>query len=826
MNEEKLARSANPKWGIPPQSYRDHILAVVENALYFAKQMLRYQKKKPKVFEAIIEAASALHDLGKLDVLGQQILSGQRSGKMLNHVDAGVAVLVYMYRKSNNFAYLLAAIIIHGHHIGFMNDQVRGSPGFTRSSLLNDPSLLRDHQTMEKYLGCRSAQKRVEVAHYVDRHLEALIKEHIDITGLPIKKLPSLKTATALEVRFLSSCLVAADHADATRHTGFPAITKDSEVYPLRARERRQQLERLVRERFGKIGDHKDNPRQASRLRQFRAAKTIEIEETHPGFLAVKGPVGSAKTTAYAEIGLRLAENDDLRRMFILAPYNTIIDQTVETFRDLLVLPDEYYPDRIVAAHHCNNDYGGQLTKAYNVTHMSPVVASSGVQFFETLASDNPARSKKAHNLPGSVIIFDEFPKLLPITLWPVASLWLRELVDNWGCKVIYSSGTPVEFWDIPLLQSEQLGCISKIAPQKVVTYPTAEKQLRKVEKDRIKYENLGVRTFFEIVNDIFEKPGPRVVVCNTVQNAALIAHYVSLQHGRESVEHLSTALCPRDRMGYVDADRQRHLGVIGRVKKRLEDKEDTNWVLVATSCVESGLDFSFRTGFSEERSLESLSQTSGRVSRKMEYDCSVVYNFILRGDLKTENPSFVVSSRVLHEIFENGEEISPELCTAAYWRELEQTFGGKSFEKAVDLVRAERTLSMKQVSADFRVINTPATPVLISSGIFERFIVGEMEGSPWTLQEQMQQESVQIFSSKLEKGQYPIVPLSDFVEHDLFETNREWERFPPEDIYIWAGGYDKDFLGYMNEVLLQLGVEGVERAPIPWNDDLQHKYG
>ena len=48
----------------------------------------------------------------------------------------------------------------------------------------------------------------------------------------------------------------------------------------------------------------------------------------------------------------------------------------------------------------------------------------------------------------------------------------------------------------------------------------------------------------------------------------------------KQSVVHLSTALTPSDREKIVES-----------IKKRLDDKSDNNWTIVATSCVESGMD-------------------------------------------------------------------------------------------------------------------------------------------------------------------------------------------------------------------------------------------
>ena len=75
--------------------------------------------------------------------------------------------------------------------------------------------------------------------------------------------------------------------------------------------------------------------------------------------------------------------------------------------------------------------------------------------------------------------------------------------------------------------------------------------------------------------------------------------------YGRNQVEHLSTALTARDRAR-----------TLARVRQRLRDPSDCDWTLVATSCVEAGVDFSFSVGFRETASLSSLLQASGRVNR------------------------------------------------------------------------------------------------------------------------------------------------------------------------------------------------------------------
>src|SRR5262249_23163197 len=153
----------------------------------------------------------------------------------------------------------------------------------------------------------------------------------------------------------------------------------------------------------------------------------------------------------------------------------------------------------------------------------------------------------------------------------------------------------------------------------------------------------------------------PRLLIVNTVQSAAAIARHLAQRFGGERVEHLSTALTPRDRRATLDL-----------VKLRLR-QPNRNWTLVATSCVEAGVDLSFRTGIRERCSLNSLLQTSGRVNRSNEYGQADVWDIQLHhNDLLRLHPAFEASARVLGELFDQ-KQVSPEFCTEALRREITQ---------------------------------------------------------------------------------------------------------------------------------------------------------
>src|SRR5205823_1999425 len=97
--------------------------------------------------------------------------------------------------------------------------------------------------------------------------------------------------------------------------------------------------------------------------------------------------------------------------------------------RKSLLWPGED-PADVVAAHHHRVQFDAKDARLYAFLWHAPVVVTTAVQFFETLASNHPSALRKLHQLPGSAIFIDEAHAALPAHLWPVAWKWLRELAD------------------------------------------------------------------------------------------------------------------------------------------------------------------------------------------------------------------------------------------------------------------------------------------------------------------------------------------------------------------------------------------------------------
>lgn len=208
---------------------------------------------------------------------------------------------------------------------------------------------------------------------------------------------------------------------------------------------------------------------------------------------------------------------------------------------------------------------------------------------------------------------------------------------------------------------------------------------------------------------------GSKLVVLNTVESAAALAKYLK-ESGRD-VLHLSSALTPDDRERTTNEIRR-------RLKPPSGSPED--WTLVATSCVECGLDFSFHYGFCELRLLPSHIQIAGRVRRECEdgFTDALLEVFTVVDDSFTADPSFNDATAVFKRMIATG-ELPESSVTQAVTRAFrnECKLSGSLSD---DLRRAEKQRAFSSVAEQFRVIKDETITVIADQQLASRVRSGE----------------------------------------------------------------------------------------------------
>ena len=714
-----LAHSARKNY--PPQTYEAHVRGVCERAGKYAAEAECYSVKANGILSAIVRDSALLHDLGKLEERNQSVLreqSRRRRHLPVDHTDAGSAALQKMGSGC-------AAMLVYSHH--------QGLPDLSTEFAARGCSIFRNG----------NAAVRAET----DAALPALLRQHEALfPRKPNKEVQAYDGDPAVFLRMALSCLADADHGDTAAAFG----QTEKAMPELRPQERLAALDHYV-SKFGETDE-----RSSLRRELYQSCRSVEA---HSGFSVCGSPVGSGKTTAVMAHLLEQACKRNARRIFVVLPYTSIIRQSVDIYRKALVLPGET-PEDVVAELHSRADFEDIETRYLTALWRAPIVVTTAVAFFETLSSHNPAALRRLHELPGSLIFVDEAHSALPLRLLPLAWHWMNVLSDEWSCYWVLASGSLVRYWEL-----QPLSGLSMPRPEIAeLVRPDLQRELSRYESNRITFrwreKPIGRKELAEWVQEAL---GPRLLILNTVQSAAVIAADIAAEFGQTHVEHLSTALTPEDRGNTID-----------RIRRRLADPDDADWTLVATCCVEAGVDFSFRTGFREISSLLSLLQAAGRVNRHGRNTEAVMWSFSLQDDsMLPKNPALDVSAAVLRSYFQKRLPITPELSTRSMQDELVRD--DSCMSAICDFAELEAAQQFRTLAQKFRVIDQKTVLAVPDDSMASAIAEGR---ASW---QELQRHAVSVRKEKI-------------VLWHLREI--------ADGIYQWTLGYDS-FLGYMHGVLL-----------------------
>lgn len=726
-----LAHSAQPKKGLSEQTYQEHIIGVFQRAQTYVEEMLQYtQAALSETIKAIVLWAACFHDLGKLAEENQEVLIGKKQAKHLpvNHVDAGVVYLKEIEKRME------AALLVYSHH--------RGLPSVPQEILRPFP--FRDVEVKEKN----------------DNNLNKYLSLHQNEVIVDLEKAKQLAIPNGLVRRLALSCLVDADHSDTARYV--------KPNYETEWEERLNKLDQYVHKVYK---ENEKNERNELRNQIYFSCRN---RDTDHSIYYCDSPVGTGKTTAIMAHLLKAAIQKKLRHIIIVLPFTNIITQSVKVYRKALVLDGED-PESIVVEHDHQADFSSFEARELAVLWNAPIIVTTAVQFFESLGSNEPARLRKLHELPGSGIFIDESHAAIPTWLWPQAWIWLKNLTKKWGCHLVLASGTTARFWKIEGFVNEEEQ-IPKLLPEELRIQANEYEQKRVELKVNLNHLDSNEPITFSKIDDLIDfmisRKGPRMIIMNTVFSAAYLAN--QMRNQGLDVLHLSTALTPKNREPIINEIYER----LKKDKNTKRLKYQPDWTLVATSCAEAGLNFSFRNGFSELRSIQSYLQIDGRVNRDGEYKDSEMWCFVINDPNMKTHPGFKTSQKVFTQLIEaellNKLTIT-ELVTETIKREIKEDRN----EKIEKILQYERNHQYPEVADICKIISSDTRLVVMEPEIIHMLENGEKVSSI-----QLIKNSVQIWASK--KTELGLQPINGHQE-----------------IYRWFdNGYDPYFLGYMKAIL------------------------
>ena len=581
MEQEWLAHSARKRHGIPAQGYREHVSAVVHQTLENLEAATHFASgvSTPEKLHIAGGWGAAFHDLGKLENENQRVLqSDEHSPLPYPHESAGALHCLEQNQRA-------AAWLIHSHHRGLTDygleraAEERQSEGAdTRPFLRQEPGLL--------------SQTQMLLPELLQRHTRAL-------GNMPLSsRKVSEKTShlSTWQMRLMLSALVDADHGDTARN-----YHQEIEIACPEPRwaDRLAKLEAYVAGLGqGSLNQNKPSKRDPLRRQIYAECKGCNTEVP---IWACDAPVGSGKTTAVMAYLLRAAMDCGLRRIFIVLPFTNIINQSVKVYRKALVLDGED-PEQVVAAHHHAAEFGSPEARGLTTLWASPIIVTTAVQFFETLAACATPRLRKLHALPGSAVFIDEAHAAMPLHLWPYMWRHLETLSTQWRCRFVLGSGSLPQLWkNARLFANKQIEVPPSMLPESIAQAGADG------EKDRVRVNTKAGRIRPTCPLSLDQIP----FRCSSGGDEHTAIGGCSWQENFGEMAFKRCISPPHSRLRTVT----KVLAEVGRLLTP-EHRPENGWVLVATSCIEAGVDVSFEIALRERSSVSSLIQIGGRVNR------------------------------------------------------------------------------------------------------------------------------------------------------------------------------------------------------------------
>jgi CRISPR-associated endonuclease/helicase Cas3 len=642
---------------------RAHLEAVAVQARGFAKFLDA---------EEDAYLAGLLHDLGKYGDLFQERLKGKESG--LDHWSMGASVCLERYRNAE------AAMAVQGHHIGLQ--------WWEREELRK---LLPAE--LEKYIpeGRRLTEK--------DRGV-LLGRLEDDGLTLPerVSRTPSDANCAAamLDLRMLFSALADADYLATEAHFNPEAARMREPAAELRPGEAAEVLDRHL-QALAARGD--SSPAVAAMRRDLLAACRTAAESA-PGLLTLTAPTGAGKTLSTLALALRHAEKHGLRRIVVVMPFLSIIDQTVRVYRDALAqMAGDDGMERYLLEHHSlaaeTADSDGEVPRLRGMLAQNwdaPIVITTSVQFLESLFSNSPAACRKLHRLARSVVVFDEVQTLpLKVVLPTLATL--SHLAARYRSSVVFSTATQPAFRHLD--EKVRQYCTSGWRPREIV--PDELRLFERARRVRVEWPRREERIGWQELVGQFADLRQVLCIVNLKKHARDLFHLLEPGWGSD-VFHLSTAMCPKHRAA-----------VLVEVRGRLEHGQ--RCALVATQCVEAGVDLDFPAAFRAMGPLDSIAQAAGRCNRNGKLEAGVLRVF--RPEDAGYPPGVYKQAAGLTDALLNGEEglsIDEPAGFEKYFRTL---YSITSLEDP-DLVNAIQAKHFPLVRKHYRIIDQDSVNVLV----------------------------------------------------------------------------------------------------------------
>lgn len=624
-----------------PDGKEQTILEHIEGVLFYA------DKEGKKIgMEHILMLAGIFHDAGKYQPKFQSYIRGKENISV-NHSSVGARMLYDDTSEKGNRA--LAELVAYGvaaHHGLFDCVDEEKDRFFERL------------QKTEEYDAARKRfQKEVQGIYDIAKIYKQAEEEWKGLCGKfnEIPK-PDVKFYLGCLERLLLSVLIDSDWKDTGKTMGQVnrEYDKPQNIFEEAYKNYNKYIRELQKKNKEKEKRGAEKEIEINLLREEIRQECMKFAANPPGCYCLSIPTGGGKTLTALGYGLEYSRHHkEMERMIYVSPFISITEQNSKVIKEA-VGNKEW-----VLEHHsgvAEEDIPGEKNQAdpFGETWEEPFVATTAVQFLNTLFSDKKQCIRRMHRLKNAVIIVDEVQSL-PIKCIHTFNLMMNFLVKFCNAAVILCTATQplLECTKRPIIYGQPKEMVKNLS-QRFISFERVE-IIPKNFQERWDFPETA-----EFIKEQLKENDNVLAILNSKYSVLQIYDLLKEQEENVDVVYLTTNLCAQHRSEKIKY-----------IKERLEKRDGRKIVVLSTSLIEAGVDISFQCVIRALAGLDSIAQAAGRCNRNGELPVGSVFIIELAEEHIDQMPDIWKGQQAARKIINNYQrEEKKESLLSPVWME------------------------------------------------------------------------------------------------------------------------------------------------------------
>ena len=458
-------------------------------------------------------------------------------------------------------------------------------------------------------------------------------------------------------------------------------------------------------------------------------------------------PTGGGKTLSSLRFALHYCKNHNKDRIFYIAPFMSILEQNSDVWKEIT-------GGDIFIEHHSNAMAELQSAEELQQYELraekwdKPVIATTLVQFLNTLFSGRMDSVRRMHRLCNSVIIIDEVQSVPAkcVNMFNLAMNFLSRIGNS--CIVLCSATQPVfEHTEYEILLDRK---------NESMTGNYQMDFCRLKRNNLVMEKKTGGYTYDEAAcycREKLDEKGSVLFIVNTKKAALELYKRLKITVDKDcDVIHLSTYLCPESRRGKIN-----------KMKQDLSSGKRV--VCVTTQLIEAGVDVSFPCVIRSVAGLDNIVQAAGRCNRNGEWgECCDVYLIFLKEERIEMLGDISIGQKITNEMMINDSFL--DLLNTETMR--------MYYEKYYRMRKGELSYIVNDFGEHTTLIK------LLSMNASRRSLCQDPKGNLWYLSQAFKTAG-QMFRVIADQTVPVLVPYDNAAEELILKTETDmpvWEQF------------------------------------------------